>query len=86
MLSRLLLSAADDAVKAATAADDVDNTADAATAVDASALPPPDAPDGGGFTMAWVIALPAPLIALILSILVGKQHFAARWGTIGWEG
>jgi hypothetical protein len=66
MLSRLLLRAADDAVNAATAADDVDNTVDAATAMDASALPPPAAPGAGGVIMAWVMGLPAPLIALML--------------------
>jgi hypothetical protein len=81
-LSRLPLNAEVDAFNAdiAVAVDALD-AADAANAVDASPLPPLLEPlDGGGpgggfIIMAWVIALLAPLIALILEILIGKAAF-----------
>jgi ABC-type phosphate/phosphonate transport system permease subunit len=83
MLSRPLLNAAADESYADSAADDADDAEAAASAVTANALPPPVAPDVGGpggdfIIMAWVIALLAAPIALMLVVLSGKQHFAAR--------
>jgi len=79
MLSRLLLNAAVDELNADSAAD-ADDAVAAANAVDASALALPVTPDDTGpgrdlIIMAWVIALLAPLIALILVVLVGKAAF-----------
>jgi len=86
MLSRLLFNAAVEESNADSAAvTDVDDTVAAASAVDAnaSALPvPPDnaGPGGGLIVMVWLIALLAPLIALILVVLVGEGSILPRDG------
>jgi hypothetical protein len=95
MLSRLLLNAAVAEVNADTAAD-ADGAVDAASAAEASALALSVTPDGanpgrGLIIMAWVIALLAPLIALILVVLVGIAAFCRDMaggliGNIGTEG
>jgi hypothetical protein len=86
-LSRLPLNSEVDAFNADIAVAVVAlDAADAANAVDASPLPPLPGPlDGGGpgggfITMAWVIALLAPLIALILEILIGESSILPRAG------
>ena len=78
----MLLNAAVAAVNVDTAAD-ADDAVAAANAVEASALPAATAegsPGGDLIAMAWVIALLAPLIALILVAFVWEAAFAARWG------
>ena len=84
MLSRLLFNAAvveSSADSAATA--DVADTVAAATAVAANAAALPVPPDNTGFgggpiVMVWLIALLAPLIALILVVLVGEGSILPR--------
>lgn len=78
MFSRLLLSAAVAEVNADSAAD-ADDAVAAASAVAASAfVAAGDGSPGGDIViMDWLIALLAPLIALILITLSEKQHFAA---------
>jgi hypothetical protein len=60
----------------------------AASAVDASALALPVTPDGGDpdgglIIKVWLIALLAPLIALILVVLVGRSSILPRDGGRG---
>jgi hypothetical protein len=87
MLSRPLLNAAADESYADSAADDADDAEAAASAVTANALPPPVAPDIGGpggdfIIMAWVIALLAAPIALMLVVLP-VSSILPREGFIG---
>jgi hypothetical protein len=86
MLTRLLFNAAVEESSAdSAAAVDVDDMVAAASAVDtnAPALPvPPDnaGPGGGLIVMVWLIALLAPLIALILVVLVREGSILPRDG------
>jgi|HubBroStandDraft_4_1064222.scaffolds.fasta_scaffold385571_1 hypothetical protein len=86
MLSRLLFNAAVVESSADSPAEtDVGDTVAAATAVaaNAAALPvPPDngGPGGGPIVMVCIIALLAPLIALMLVVLVGKSSISPRDG------
>jgi hypothetical protein len=78
------------------AAADADDTEAAPSAVNASALalpvtPDDRDPDGGLIIMVWLIALLAPLMALIPVVLVGQAAFCREIagglsGNMGTEG
>jgi hypothetical protein len=86
MLSRLLFNAAvEESNVDSAAATDVGDTLAAASAVAANALalpvPPDDGnPGGGPIVMVWLIALLAPLIALMLVVLVAESSILPRDG------
>lgn len=97
MLSRPLLNASVEASNAdIAAAAEAEDMVAAASAADASALvltvTPDDGDPGGGLiTMVWLIALLAPLIALILVVLMGRAAFCCERakgliGNMGVEG
>ena len=86
MLSTLLFNAAVVESSAdSPAATDVGDTLAAASVVAANALalpvPPDDGtPRGGPIGMVWLVALLAPLIALILVVLVGESSILPQDG------